>query len=240
MPQVPVKCHLFFVFVLESRSKVPIDNLTDLVSQKLLNEWNRNDDDVELTIEKLNEFDTNNNSGYTDYRSHQKPPNGTTNFRRQHSRNSNQSQSKQSILLNNNNTTGRTSRFSDQSSSTVNNGNNFYAKQSNSHVNSLHNHQRQQRQSHALNAANLNNHNQQTLMTREKSCNSMDPWTRRNPTLVAQNVLMKHRSELEQMHNSRHANNASRQSNNTAAMLTTTNKYLLPDNKYFKKNSSNY
>lgn len=208
------------------------------MSQKLLNEWNRNDDEVELTIEKLNEFDTNNNNGYSDYRSHQKPPNGTTNFRRQHSRNSNQSQSKQTqqlILLNN--TTGRTSRFSDQSSSTVNN---FYAK--NPNVNSMHNTngQHQQRQSHALNAANLNNHNQQTLMTREKSCSSMDPWTRRNPTLVAQNVLMKHRSELEQMHNSRHANNTSRQSNNTSTMLTTTNKYLLPDNKYFKKNSSNY
>ena len=205
--------------------------LTDLVSQKLLSEWNRNDDEVELTIEKLNEFDTNNNkNGYNEYRSQQKPPyNGTGHNRRQHqhSRNSNQSQKQQIILLNN---AGRTSRFSDQSSSTVNNSS-FYptsTKASNVNTHGSSNNK-------ALNATNLVSHNQQTLLNREKSSNSMDPWARRNPTLVAQNVLLKHRSELEQMHGNRQNGNVT-----TASMLATTNKYLLPDGKYLKKNSNNY
>lgn len=171
------------------------------MSQKLLNEWNRNDEEVELTIEKLNDFDTNNANQYIEYettknilnnKSQKYPPRNST------------SQKQQIILLN---TAGRGSRLSDFSTN-----------------------------SNKLSSSN--GPNNQNFMTREKSSSSMDPWTRRNPTLVAQNVLLKHRTELEQLHNNRH-NNMSRQSNNTSSnILATTNKYLLPDTKYYKKSNN--
>lgn len=78
---------------------------------------------------------------------------------------------------------------------------------------------------------------------REKS-NLSDPWTKRNPTLIAQNVLLKHRAELEQISAANRANNTSRTSNTPSLLSHTTNntnngntfnRCLLPDTKYFKK-----
>ena len=96
---------------------------------------------------------------------------------------------------------------------------------------------------------------------REKSSLIVDPWAKRNPTLVAQNVLLKHRAELEKLSNSRNTNNS--QSSNVSNLITTgglaggglgggagggtastgailsnlngTSKYLMPDSKYAKK-----
>jgi hypothetical protein len=210
-------------------------SLNDLLSQKLLNEWYRNDEEVELTIEKLNDFESQGNREYETVNSvcMSNTNNQGSQFKplklkhgggKNQSQQINKNQQQQIIVLN---TSGRNSRFSDFSS---------ISKQKNSvsSINSSHN----KASGCALNAANLSNH--QNYLAREKSCNSMDPWTRRNPTLVAQNVLMKHRTELEQLHNTRH-NNTSRQKNNntTSNILTTTDKYLLPDTKYYKK-SNNY
>lgn len=74
------------------------------------------------------------------------------------------------------------------------------------------------------------------FFSREKSGMS-DPWAKRNPALIAQNVLLKHRAELEQITANR-ANNNSRTSNTPSFLsqnATTPNRCLLPETKYFKK-----
>ena len=74
------------------------------------------------------------------------------------------------------------------------------------------------------------------FFSREKSGMS-DPWAKRNPAIIAQNVLLKHRAELEQITANR-ANNNSRTSNTPSLLsqnATTINRCLLPDTKYFKK-----
>lgn len=72
-------------------------------------------------------------------------------------------------------------------------------------------------------------------INRDKS-NLMDPWAKRNPSLIAQNVLSKHRAELEQLAASRNLNNNSQTSNASNIALPNMNKFLLPDSsKYYKK-----
>ncbi|RNA29776.1 hypothetical protein BpHYR1_034764 [Brachionus plicatilis] len=72
------------------------------------------------------------------------------------------------------------------------------------------------------------------FFNREKSGMS-DPWAKRNPTLIAQNVLLKHRAELEQITANR-TNNTSRTSTTPNLLAhATLNRCLLPDTKYFKK-----
>jgi hypothetical protein len=108
-----------------------------------------------------------------------------------------------------------------------------------------------------VSASNLNNHNgsngsNMNLFQTKERTNLIDPWTKRNPTIVAQNVLMKHRAELEQLAASRTTNNGSQVSNASTTTVggdhgsliyhganhhhhQNTRKYLLPDNKYYKK-----
>lgn len=76
---------------------------------------------------------------------------------------------------------------------------------------------------------------------------SIDPWAKRN--IVAQNVLMKHRAELEQIAAAtRHSNRSSNSSNPSggagppppiqqlAGTPTPTGKFLIPEgSKYYKK-----
>lgn len=86
----------------------------------------------------------------------------------------------------------------------------------------------------------LSDYSNQSLMkvNSEKSNLTSDPWAKRNPTLVAQNVLMKHRAELEQLTAARILNNTSQTSNASNIQLTTaasSNKFMVPENKYYKK-----
>jgi hypothetical protein len=100
---------------------------------------------------------------------------------------------------------------------------------------------------HTSSNSNGNNSNMNSFQTKERT-NLIDPWTKRNPTLVAQNVLLKHRAELEQLAASRTANNTSQVSNASTTVgngvmygnhnhhhQQNASKYLLPDNKYYKK-----
>ena len=169
----------------------------DITSQELLNEWYKNDDEVDLRI------NNNNSSSYGEMERRrvlvQQQPiiHHQSSAQQRFNPAGKQSQSQQQIILANNN--GRTSRFSDYSANS--------------------------------NIINTKSNNQNGYVIKEKS-SVMDSWTKRNPALVAQNVLLKHKAELEKLSTSRNTNNS--QASN-ASLLTTTNKYLLPDAKYFKK-----
>ncbi len=110
---------------------------------------------------------------------------------------------------------GRTSRFSDYSSQNI---------PSQPHQQQL-----------------LQNGSGSYLLNRERSTVQVDPWQKRNPTLVAQNVLLKHKAELEQLASASRNNNPSQISNLSnmipnSATTTNSNKYLLPNNnKIYKK-----
>lgn len=176
--------------------------INDITSQELLNEWYKNDDEVDLRI--------NNNSNYGELErrrvlvQQQQPIIHHQNSAQQRFVNppskQSQSQQQQIILANNN---GRTSRFSDYSANS--------------------------------NIINTKSNNQNGyVITKEKS-SVMDSWTKRNPALVAQNVLLKHKAELEKLSTSRNTNNSQASNASLLTTTTTTNKYLLPDAKYFKK-----
>lgn len=175
-----------------------------LLSQELLNEWYKNDEEVDIRIEATKNMPDYDSTDYIEFdNTHLR--NNTKNQQLQQ-RNVKSNLQKQSILLALN--AGRTSRFSDYSSC-----------------------------SNKTSLSNLNKINTKTngYLSRERTNNSMDPWTKRNPTLVAQNVLIKHRAELEQLA-ARHNSN-SRASNHSGLLATSNNKFVLPDTKYFKKNN---
>ena len=171
---------------------------SETLTKELLEEWNRNDDEVDIQIEQIDEFDSKSFLDYQSiprrsliYSAQQHPP---SHQHQQQQQSGSQPQQKLILALN----AGGTSRFSDYSS--------------NSNV-------------------------VKTQMQREKSSSSMDPWTRRNPSIVAQNVLLKHRAEIEQLAATRNANNNSQTSHASNILATATNSKF-PDSKYFKKNNN--
>ena len=171
---------------------------TEILTKELLDEWNRNDDEVDIRIEKIDQYES---KSFVDSIGPRRPAIYSA---QQHSQLQQPQQQKIILALN----AGRTSRFSDYSHG--------------SNINPV------------LKGQVLTGN---SYIAREKSSNSMDPWAKRNPTLVAQNVLLKHRAEIEQLN--RNANNNSQTSHSSNILATTTNsKYLLPDNKYFKKNNN--
>jgi len=198
------------------------------LSQELLNEWYKDDEEIDNRIEAgdmngggslMPDFDS------IDYIEFDNTPaakaaNGNTKSQLLQQRNVKSNLQKQSILLALN--AGRNSRFSDYSAcsnkTSLSNPNNKLATNKTNNIN---------------NTSNNNNNN--NFLSRERTNGSMDPWTKRNPTLVAQNVLIKHRAELEQLA-ARHNSN-SRASNHSSLLATSNSKFLLPDSKYFKKNN---
>lgn len=183
-------------------------------SRELLNDWLKNDDEIDFkmsnNLNNLNNLNNPNISGTMNTNDSFMIPNRQqVIIQKQPLKQQQQNRLLiQQRLLNN--ASGRTSRFSDYSS--------------NSNVNT-----------------NLLSSNNSIINGREKS-SFIDPWAKRNPTLIAQNVLMKHKAELDQMSMSRTTNNTSRTSNtpsimthSTAVSSASVSRYLLPDTKYFKK-----
>lgn len=207
--------------------------MPDSSKDQLLKEWLKNDDEVELEIMTIS---SNNGKSQQQQQQPQRPMGNKKAFT-----NSNYPQKSVQQQQNNRNyANGRSaSRFSDYSNVSANTGNSEY-----------------QQQQQGGGRQTMGSYNQNNA--RNDRTNLIDPWTKRNPTVVAQNVLMKHRAELEQLAASRNANNYSQISN--ASTTTTgpvyfgktgsggsgsggphhhhqpTSKYLIPENnKYYKK-----
>jgi hypothetical protein len=93
----------------------------------------------------------------------------------------------------------------------------------------------------SFNTSNSNsssNNNTALLMTttKERSMNLIDPWTKRNPHLVAQNVLLKHKAELDQFRTAATAaatnsnSSYSRATNNTSQISNISTSILYHNN----------
>ena len=224
-------------------NSITYDNINNSTVKRdqLLKEWLKHDDEVELEIMTINPHHGLTRQPSSAFKNQEQPlkslqQNRLANNGSSCNNNNNNNNNNYNFAGNNNINNRAVSRFSDHSS----NSNASVKKNSgNFNTNNVSNNN---------NYNNVNNNNMNLFQTKERT-NLIDPWSKRNPSLVAQNVLIKHRAELEQLAAST-ANNNSQISNTLTTVAghhsyggsshlhhqttTATGKYLLPDNKYFK------
>lgn len=207
----------------EQAQNKPKNSAIETTSRNLLNEWLKDDDEVDLNIKiasannhaivETTQCDVTNTELSELIDDTYIIPARQVIIQKQPFKQQHQQQPQNRVLLQQqrllNNASGRTSRFSDYSS----------------------------------NSNLICNTSSALINTREKS-GFIDPWAKRNPALIAQNVLLKHKAELEQISVARNLNSS--RTSNTPSILTATstshttnsntvNRCLLPDTKYFKK-----